>query len=193
MDYIFSTANPRISSFYYGIAIVLAMWLGTVLNRRYERGHISKKQAFAALLLIEYVFLVFASTVFSRIPRSYYDYKLMPFWSYKWILAGSKNLFWECVFNVIMLLPMGILLPMAWKWANSAKRVVAVGFLTSATIEVSQLIFKRGLFEFDDMFHNSLGVLIGYWLYLGVRKWHDKTLHGTRNELETHDLKEHIE
>lgn len=24
---------------------------------------------------------------------------------------------------------------------------------------------KRGLFEFDDMFHNTIGVAIGYWIY----------------------------
>ena len=31
----------------------------------------------------------------------------------------------------------------------------------SATIEVSQLVFMRGLFEWDDMIHNGLGCVIG--------------------------------
>ena len=36
-----------------------------------------------------------------------------------------------------------------------------MGALISAAIEVSQLIFRRGLFEWDDMFHNSFGCLFG--------------------------------
>ena len=31
----------------------------------------------------------------------------------------------------------------------------------SATIELSQLIFMRGLFEWDDMIHNGLGCMAG--------------------------------
>jgi glycopeptide antibiotics resistance protein len=73
-----------------------------------------------------------------------------------------------------MLLPIGILLPIVlgavWKDAskNIFVRVVLIGFFISLTIEILQLVMKRGLFEFDDMFHNTLGVAIGYWIY---QKW----------------------
>ena len=36
-----------------------------------------------------------------------------------------------------------------------------IGILISAVIEVSQLVFMRGLFEWDDMIHNGLGCMIG--------------------------------
>ena len=35
------------------------------------------------------------------------------------------------------------------------------GVLISAVIETSQLIFMRGLFEWDDMIHNGLGCMVG--------------------------------
>ena len=35
------------------------------------------------------------------------------------------------------------------------------GLLMSICIEVIQLVFHRGLFEFDDMIHNTLGAVIG--------------------------------
>lgn len=35
------------------------------------------------------------------------------------------------------------------------------GFLLSVAIELIQLSFHRGLFEFDDMIHNTLGTVIG--------------------------------
>ena len=74
-----------------------------------------------------------------------------------------------------MLLPMGILLPVAVRDDVGGKlfrRVVLSGFFTSFTIEVMQLLLKRGLFEFDDMFHNTIGVAIGYWIYRKMRKKH---------------------
>lgn len=38
---------------------------------------------------------------------------------------------------------------------------LAVGVLLSGMIEVSQFVFRRGLFELDDIIHNSLGCMIG--------------------------------
>lgn len=43
---------------------------------------------------------------------------------------------------------------------------VVVGSLLSAFVEVVQLISHRGLFEFDDIVHNTLGVVIGIALYI---------------------------
>ena len=36
-----------------------------------------------------------------------------------------------------------------------------IGILISAVIEVSQLVFMRGLFEWDDMIHNAFGCMVG--------------------------------
>ena len=35
------------------------------------------------------------------------------------------------------------------------------GICVSACIEISQLIFLRGLFEWDDMIHNAFGCMVG--------------------------------
>jgi glycopeptide antibiotics resistance protein len=71
-----------------------------------------------------------------------------------------------------MLLPMGILMPIFLK-ENRGKqafgRVVLMGFLLSLTIEILQLVTKRGMFEFDDLFHNTLGVAIGCWIWWKVK------------------------
>jgi len=47
---------------------------------------------------------------------------------------------------------------------------IPIGVLMSATIEVAQLLTRRGLFEFDDIIYNSVGALIGFLLYLLLRK-----------------------
>ena len=35
----------------------------------------------------------------------------------------------------------------------------------SVVIELLQLFFEKGLFEFDDIFHNTIGGIIGLLLY----------------------------
>lgn len=44
------------------------------------------------------------------------------------------------------------------------------GVLISAVIETSQLVFMRGLFEWDDMIHNGLGCMVGCLVVDGVIK-----------------------
>lgn len=46
---------------------------------------------------------------------------------------------------------------------------VLAGFGLSCVIEVSQLVFKRGLFEFDDILHNTLGALLGALLMAALQ------------------------
>ena len=112
----------------------------------------------AAAILAELVFLgiVFGSTVFTR-TGSVRQYELIPFWSWIAILRyHDMELLKENLLNCILLLPAGALLPLIMnrkvKWQEA---------LISATIEMSQLITMRGLFEWDDMIHNGLGCVIG--------------------------------
>lgn len=171
MEYIYLSANPRIEPVYFVIAGIIALLAGVITEYYRRQGRMSKVQSIVVVFLTAYIFLVFASTVFSRTSISEYSYELIPFWSYWKIWKGSKYLFWEDVFNVIMLLPVGILVPVVIKDCGKGKRscvfrrVLLIGFLTSLTIELLQLLLKRGLFEFDDMFHNTIGAAIGYWIY----------------------------
>ena len=60
-----------------------------------------------------------------------------------------------------MLFPVGFLLPIARGRRVSWKVGLFVGVLISGTIEVLQFVLRRGLFEWDDIIHNSLGCMIG--------------------------------
>jgi glycopeptide antibiotics resistance protein len=168
MNYFFSSINPGIKPVYFIIAAMIALTTASI-SRHYQRqNRITKTQAIALILLTTYMFLVFASTVFSRTSKDSYQYELIPFWSYRKIWQGSKELLWEDIFNGFMLLPVGVFMPMILKNHRGAKafrRVLLMGFLTSLTIELLQLVMKRGLFEFDDMFHNTIGVAIGYGIW----------------------------
>ena len=48
--------------------------------------------------------------------------------------------------------------------------MLIVGVLFSIVIEITQYITCRGLCELDDVVCNGLGALIGYWLYISIKK-----------------------
>ena len=54
---------------------------------------------------------------------------------------------------------MGILLPVVTGHKIRWRTAFFIGILISAVIEVSQFVFMRGLFEWDDMIHNGIGCI----------------------------------
>ena len=47
-------------------------------------------------------------------------------------------------------------------------QVLLVGVITSFGIEFLQFVLKCGLAEFDDVFHNALGCMLGYGISVGI-------------------------
>ena len=67
----------------------------------------------------------------------------------------------ENLLNCILLFPMGLLLPVTFNRRLSWWKGLLAGVIVSGMIETFQLIFCRGLFEWDDIVHNSLGCMAG--------------------------------
>ena len=120
----------------------------------------------AGLLLVEYMVLLLALAVLTRkvLPDRIFDFA--PFWSYREVLRSGKDaLLTQNIANVMAFVPIGLLLGCAFgrmKWWKA----LAIGGGFSILIEVLQFVFLRGFAEFDDVFHNVLGCMIGYWIYI---------------------------
>lgn len=133
------------------------------------RGKIALSQAVAGLLLLLFLGIVFASTVFTRNPTGVHQYELELFWSWKAVYHGSREMLKESLLNMILLFPAGLLLPfvvhkkMAW-WKG-----LLIGLTISGMIETCQLVFCRGLFEWDDIIHNGFGCMVGCILSSGLQ------------------------
>ena len=69
------------------------------------------------------------------------------------------------ILNICLFIPFGILLPCINKRFKKWFPVVLVGFVLTLGIECVQYIFHLGIFELDDLFNNTLGVMIGYGIY----------------------------
>lgn len=160
--------------------LALAVCIAVVL---YKKQKITTRQSIAGILLLLYLLLVFGSTVFTRMPGER-QYQLEVFWSWKKILhyieqhgmVTGTGLLRENLLNIVMLFPAGMLLPFVFgnrgkiRWWHG----LLFGIFISGCIEGLQLILCRGLFEFDDMIHNSLGCMAGCAIGAGCLKKFNK-------------------
>ena len=141
---------------------VILFFIATIVFMQlFKKKKIVLSQVFAGELLFVFTMIVLASTVFTRTPNGMHKYELIPFWS--WLEAASGNLEYlkEIVLNMILFFPAGLLLPFVFHKKILIRYAALLGVSGSAVIECSQLIFCRGLFEWDDMIGNSIGTMIG--------------------------------
>lgn len=117
------------------------------------------------VILLGYLFLVFAMTGLSRgynfsntIINFNFLSSYLDVW-YSWTLTPLLLI----ILNILMLAPLGFLLPLISKKFDSLKNILISAFAFTVFIELFQLITHRGIFELDDLFHNTIGSMIGYF------------------------------
>lgn len=129
---------------------------------RYNRKYLIFSAAIYTLVLL-YV------TLFGRTVKSEYQMELSFLWEYRLALQGNVSWWMQIFDNIMLFVPMGWLYG-AMRRRSSWKKALAVGACTSLAIEIVQLIFKLGLFEFDDILNNTLGMMMGYGMYVITTK-----------------------
>lgn len=78
---------------------------------------------------------------------------------------GAKEMLVNVIGNIVLFMPFGVLFPKAFKTNIKLWQIVIYGFLFSLIVEGIQLYTKKGSFDVDDLFLNSIGVSIGFLLY----------------------------
>ena len=164
-------------TFHYGVgfAIGLIFFCGymilTTRKKKSQGQSVSKKEILCGLALSIYMVFLLGGTVLNREIGEEYLIEWVPFWSYADLLREwSEPLAIQIVYNVLVFIPWGILLPEIVSAKRKLRFVVLSAVGISLVIEVTQLVFKLGLFEFDDVFHNTLGAVIGYGLWHAFKK-----------------------
>ena len=146
------------------------------------------------LVLIAYVLIILYVTLLSRSMACSFKYAFSPLWSYRralalWDEGGRFGLFVtdglllrQIILNILLYIPLGYLLPFslprlaARRHAVAGHRVrnavkafpwkaVLFGTTLSMFTECTQLVFRLGFFELDDILNNTIGCLIGLILY----------------------------
>lgn len=122
------------------------------------------------LYLAALIYFLFFADEYGRAPGTEMRYNLVPFTEIRRFLTYREQLGLRAVFlnvygNVLGFLPFGLILPLLHRHFRRLPRTVAVCFLFSCGVEVTQLLTRRGSCDIDDMILNTLGGLIGYLLF----------------------------
>ena len=76
--------------------------------------------------------------------------------------------------NTLMFVPVGVVYPIVYKRLDTHKKVIAAGVGFSLAIEILQLPFYDRVSDIDDLILNSLGYMLGYFIYCVVKRIKNK-------------------
>lgn len=155
----------------YLILAGLAVAAGLIVYIASRRLALSPGRGLALWCMLFYVVVISCAVVFFR-PVVGGAYQLDPFveWRNLFDALMYKDRYaagyWavEIVINLLMLLPVGVLLPLAAGRRVPAWCGLLLGACLSLAIETLQFKTDVGLFHTADMLHNALGCGAGCWL-----------------------------
>lgn len=95
---------------------------------------------------------------------------MVPFHSIRENLRyGHSPVSWDMLYNMVMFVPFGIVY--CYHQKNFCiYKAIGFSFLTTLLIETAQFVFKTGVVDIDDLMVNTLGSLVGIFLYIVLRK-----------------------
>ena len=154
------------------ITFVLCAALLIVLHGklRQDGTRLSRRRTATLLLLLCYLSGLLALALFNRAEQAAHVIQLRPFLAFReaWNRFTLKT--WlNPILNVLMLLPLGLLLPpcakrfLRWGW------MLAASLGLSLAIELLQYLLGCGIADVDDLICNTWGAMLGYCLYLQLR------------------------
>lgn len=113
---------------------------------------------------------VLYKTILSREYKEVINYCLIPFWSYRVEGEEGNNQIIEKLLNLLLFISFGTFMAGSFRKVSIIK-IVSLGCIFSLLIELSQLLFKRGFCETDDVIHNSIGCIIGCIIFKTINKY----------------------
>ena len=120
------------------------------------------------LVFLGYLALVFFVTNF-RVGHMRREVNLHLFRAWREALNNFTQHRWlNVLLNIAMFCPFGFLLPIINRKFKKWYLTIPAGFFYSLLIELLQLIFARGIFDVDDLFCNTLGGAIGYFVIMVI-------------------------
>jgi glycopeptide antibiotics resistance protein len=105
------------------------------------------------------------------LPGQVVDDNLVPFQTLGIYLNNLGSWFWmrNLLGNIALLLPLGVLGPIALPTLDRWWRIAFVALLVSTAIELTQLLVPDRSADIDDVLVNVAGALLGYLAFLIVR------------------------
>lgn len=146
--------------FEYIMAVIIVLIAGCICLWKANK----PKEWYYGLFLLAYFALVLGKTVIYRKAGAIEEADTYPFWSYVEGFTKRRYVLVQNLLNIILFLPFGFLLGGIFRYRKLLNGML-LSAVFSVVIELLQLFFEKGLFEFDDIFHNTIGGIIGLLLY----------------------------
>ena len=67
--------------------------------------------------------------------------------------------------NIIMFIPFGVLLPILFRKYKNGWLCMLTGFICSCSSEIVQHITQTGYLQLDDVVTNTMGTLLGWFIW----------------------------
>jgi glycopeptide antibiotics resistance protein len=127
----------------------------------------------AGLLLVGWLIAGVALTLHPAhpLPGQVVDDNLVPFHTLRIYLANLDSEFWvrNALGNLGLLLPLGLLGPIALPVLRRWWLILPLALVISASIELAQHWIPDRSADIDDVIVNVVGALLGYLLFVSVR------------------------
>lgn len=169
-----------------GIIIFLIMYF--LIYKKIMKGtkKLNVVKLFLWFIFLIYTVVVLGATFVNRVPMNYENINIHIFSSYikvwnRFSVLELRNL----IFNILMFLPFGFMLPLLFKKCEKFYITYLVGLCMTFFIEVLQLISRRGIFELDDIVNNLLGCMIGYGIVMIFLLFSKKNSKSLKNKVLT--------
>ncbi len=128
------------------------------------------------LYLIALVYFMFFAESMGRTgnAEAEYAYNLELFKEISRFIVYRRQLGWKAVIlnlggNVAGFMPFGFILPIVSRRGRRWYNTFLLGFFLSLCIETTQLVFKVGSFDVDDLLLNTIGGILGFATYKVVQ------------------------
>lgn len=147
-----------------GLAVLGACGFSYALYRKKGgKRKLPLKKGITVLLLIMWFGIVMVLTTFSRGQNfeGWVNLRLFSGYLSAWH-QWSLSEFQLIIFNMLMFLPLGFLIPLLGKRTRGFMPVLLASLAVTIGIELIQMISRRGIFELDDILHNTIGSIAGY-------------------------------
>lgn len=127
------------------------------------------------IYIVALAYFLFFSERYGRSGIQEYRYNLEPFQEIRRYLRYRKRLGMEYfvvnIFgNILAFAPFGFFVPVVSPSNRHFASAVLYSFEFSLLIELVQLSFQVGIFDVDDLIMNTLGGVVGYLVFLLVKK-----------------------
>ena len=141
------------------------------------------KRSTCKVLWFLYIAFILYMTLFTRETNLHRKSNLELFWSYRRFFDSSFYRH-EVTNNILLFIPFGVMVLLLLLRPKAKQKFgikestpvsyhailsVIAGFALSCGVELIQYVFKLGLCEFDDVFGNTLGTVIGVFIVLLVK------------------------